>query len=78
MAVMVASSKKIFYFCNVKSKERHEVAARKQRFLCPNLIVINNKRNEWGSSNVPKVSALWNLTARIALSFINVKFKEYE
>ena len=75
MMQMAASSKYIFYFCNVKSEERHEVAARKQRFLCPNLLVDNKrKRMEWGSSNAPKVSALDNLTAPCA-AFFNVKFQ---
>ena len=72
---MVASSKKIFYFCNVKSYERYEAAARKQRFLYPS-ISVNSKRKEWGNSNVPEVSARMNLTAPTALSLFNVKLYE--
>ena len=71
---MAASSKINFYFCNVKTEVRHEVAANKQRFLCHNFIVINKrKRKECGSSNAHKVSALWYLTAP-ALYFMS-KFK---
>lgn len=73
MAVMVASSRNIFYFCNVKSSERYESAARKQRFLYPS-ISVNSKRKEWGNGNVPEVSAQMNLTAPTALSLFNVKF----
>lgn len=73
MAVMVASSKKIFYFCNVKSVERYEAAANKQRFLYPS-ISVNSKRKEWGNGNVPEVSAQLNLTAPTALSLFNVKY----
>ena len=70
---MLARYKYIFYFCNVKSSVRYEAAAIKQRFLCPS-ILVNSKRKEWGSSNVPKVSALLYLTAPIALSLFNVKY----
>lgn len=66
---MAATLRKIFYFCSVKSEERHEVAAYRQRFLCLNFIV-KNKRNECGTGNSHEVSALWNLTTRIALSFV--------
>lgn len=62
--------KKIFYFCNVKSNPRHEVAALKQRFLCPQN--GNSKRIDWVNGNVPKASADLSLTSRNALSFINV------
>ena len=62
--------KKIFYFCTVKTIERLEVAAKMQRFLCPNFLVINNNRKEWGKSNLPKASALECLTAPIAVSFV--------
>lgn len=64
---MVATMRIIYYFCTVKNQERHEVAARKQRFLCLNLLV-KNKRIECGSSNARKVFALDYLTARSALS----------
>ena len=56
------------YFCNVKSIERYEAAAIKQRFLCP--INGNSKRIVCGSSNAHKVSARLNLTTRNALSFL--------
>lgn len=62
--------KKILYFCNVKTTERHEVAASGQRFLCHRN--GNFKRIEWGCSNVPKGTAQLALTTRNALSFINV------
>ena len=61
------------YFCGVKSVERYEAAAQKQRFLCP-LLSIKNKRKEWGNGNVPEVSAQLNLTAPTALSLFNVKY----
>jgi hypothetical protein len=57
--------RKIFYFCNVKSLLRYIAAASKQRFLCPYLLV-KYSRIEWGNSNVPKVFAVVNLTARNA------------
>ena len=56
------------YFCNVKSVERYEAAASKQRFLCHKN--VNSKRIVCGSSNAHKVSARLNLTTRNALSFI--------
>ena len=67
---MAASSKINFYICNVKSEVRHEVAAKKQRFLC-HLISIKNKRIEWGRSNRPKDLAQLVLTARNALSLLS-------
>lgn len=66
---MVAAFRKIFYICNVKSYERYEAAASKQRFLYPS-ISVNSKRKEWVNGNVPKVSARMNLTAPTALSFV--------
>lgn len=57
--------KQIIYFCNVKSQVRYMAAAIKQRFLCPNLLV-KYSRIEWVNGNVPKVSALENLTTRNA------------
>lgn len=68
---MVASSKYIFYFCNVKSEVRYEAAAIKQRFLYP-IFIVNSNRKECGSSNAHKVSALLNLTAPTAVSLFNV------
>ena len=60
----------IYYFCTVKNQERHEVAAKMQRFFCPNLFV-KNKRIECGTGNSHKVFALDNLTARNALSLLS-------
>lgn len=62
MSVKAAGMSKILYFCNVKTTERHEVAAIRQRFLCP--IFGNSKRIEWGSSNAPKGTAQLALTTR--------------
>lgn len=71
---MVATLKNSFYICTVKSVERHEVAAAKQRFLCPQYLVLNNKRKECGTGNSHKVNCncSTNLTAPTALSYINV------
>ena len=59
-----------FYFCNVKSQVRQEVAAMVQRFLC-HIYIVNSKRIVWGNSNVPKASALESLTARNALFILS-------
>ena len=70
---MVVRLKNSFYICTVKNQERHEVAATKQRFLCPINVLVNNKRKEWGCSNAPEVKHISEyLTAPTALSFINV------
>lgn len=61
--------RKIFYFCNVKTTERYEAAAPKQRFLCP--INSKYKRIEWVSSNAPKGTAQLALTTRNALSLLS-------
>ena len=68
---MVVRLKNSFYICTVKNQERHEVAASKQRFLCPINVLVNNKRIEWGRSNRPEVFALDYLTARNALSLLS-------
>ena len=66
--------KKIFYFCTVKTVERHEVAAKMQRFLCPNLLVKDTERIKvCGSSNARKVIAQQDLTAPWSLILFNVK-----
>jgi hypothetical protein len=64
--------KKIFYFCTVKTIERLEVAAKMQRFLCPNfLLKLDTKRIKvCGSSNARKVTARLYLTAPYTLSFV--------
>ena len=60
--------KKNFYFCTVKTLLRHIVAAKMQRFLCPNLLVKDTERiKECGSSNARKVIAEQYLTAPCAL-----------
>ena len=61
--------KKIFYFRNVKTTERYEAAATKQRFLYRLNRII--KRIEWGCSNVPKGTAQLALTTRNALSLLS-------
>lgn len=73
---MAVSIGNIFYFCTVKTLERHEVAAKMQRFLCPEFISKNIGRNEWGNSNIPKVFALKYLTARTAAFFYLFKTLE--
>ena len=72
---MGGNMKSIFYFCIVKSVERHEAAANKQRFLWPtfNSIKDTKRIKVCGSSNARKVSAQQNLTAPCALILFNVK-----
>lgn len=60
----------IYYFCTVKTYQRHEVAARSSVFCVINL-VVNSKRIEWGRSNRPEATADKCLTARNALSFMS-------
>ena len=60
----------IFYFCTVKTYQRHEVAAERSVF-CASYLVENNKRIEWGKSNRPEATADKCLTARNALSFMS-------
>ena len=58
------------YFCGVKTTERYEAAASKQRFLCP-IGIVNSKRIEWVNGNVPKGTAQLALTTRNALSLLS-------
>ena len=67
---MVATMRIIYYFCTVKNQERHEVAARMQRFLCA-ILISKYSRLECGSSNAHKVFAQWNLTAPAAFLLSN-------
>lgn len=68
---MGGNMKSIFYFCIVKSNVRHEVAAKMQRFLCPNFLRIDTERIKvCGSSNAHRFSARLNLTAPCALLFL--------
>ena len=68
---MITRLENIYYFCNVKSQRRHDVAAERSVFCVLNLLV-NSKRIECGSSNARKVSAFENLTARNALSLCQI------
>lgn len=67
--------KSIFYFCTVKTHLRHEVAANKRRFLCPNFIekLDTERIMECGSSNARKVSADEYLTTPCALFCLTSK-----
>lgn len=67
---MVATMGIIYYFCTVKSYERHEVAAKMQRFLCA-ILISKYSRLECGSSNAHKVSARMNLTAPSAFCLMS-------
>jgi hypothetical protein len=69
MAQMVATFRKILYFCTVKIYVRYIAAAMSSVFCITNLLV-KYSRKEWVVSNAPKVSALENLTAPIAAFFI--------
>ena len=68
---MVGTIRNNYYFCTVKLTERHEVAAEEQHFLCPQNLVLNNKRKEWGIGNNPVVLAQLNQTAPTALSLLS-------
>lgn len=67
---MTATMDNILYFCNVKTTERHNVAASGSVFCAFILSKLNN-RIECGSSNAHKVTALLNLTARNAVSLLS-------
>ena len=71
MSAMVATFRNKYYFCGVKSIERYEAAAEKQRFLYP-YISVYSSRKECGSSNAHKVFARWNLTAPLAVSLCQI------
>ena len=66
----MASIKYIFYFCGVKISKRHEVAAKKQRFLCPNFI-NKNIAVSCVVAVMPTRFRLENLTARNTASFMS-------
>lgn len=59
---MAATMDKILYFCNVKTSERHDVAAKGSVFCVQNLLEKSN-RIGCGSSNAHKDFALKFLTA---------------
>lgn len=63
MAQMVATFRKILYFCSVKSVVRYIAAALSSDF-CICIFNRNIERNVWGSRNAPEASALLSLTAR--------------
>ena len=62
MSAMVATFRNKYYFCGVKTHERSEAAAYKQRFLYP-YISVYSSRKECGISNDHKVFAREYLTA---------------
>lgn len=64
--------RKIFYFCNVKSQVRYIAAAISSVFCICKYFNRYSRRQEWGNSNVPKVSALENLTAPSVAFLFNV------
>ena len=64
MAQMVATFRKILYFCNVKSQVRYEAAAMSSVFCITNLLV-KYSRKEWVAV-MPQGFALENLTTPTA------------
>ena len=60
----------ILYFCGVKISKRHEVAAQKQRFLCPNFI-IKNIAVSCVVAVMPTRFRLMSLTARNTAFFMS-------
>lgn len=70
MAQMVATFRKILYFCSVKSLLRYIAAAMSSDFCIKNLLV-KYSRLEWGCGNVPEVSAVVNLTTPTAFLLSN-------
>lgn len=58
------------YFCGVKSISRY-IAAALSSVFCISKLNVKYSRKEWGNSNVPKVSAILNLTAPIAAFFMS-------
>ena len=60
----------IYYFCTVKFQLRHDVAAESSVFYA-RILLVKNKRIEWGRSNRPEVLAVGNLTTRNALSLLS-------
>ena len=66
---MVATFRKILYFCSVKKSVRY-IAAAVSSVFCISKYCINIERIEWGCSNVPEASALTGLTTRNTLIFI--------
>lgn len=72
MSAMVATFRNKYYFCGVKSSERYEAAAEKQRFLYPHISVNNITAEECGSSNAHKVFARKYLTAPLAVSLCQI------
>lgn len=64
---------KSLYFCGVKSISRYIAAAMSSVFCACHVLVNYIAVEEWGNSNVPKVSAILNLTAPAAAFLFNVK-----
>lgn len=67
---MKARLENIYYFCNVKTSERHEVAAKSSVFCVLNLLEKSN-RIGCGSSNAHKDFALKFLTACNAVFYVS-------
>lgn len=67
---MAATLRKIFYFCSVKSHERHEVAAQTGSVFCASNFFRNIDRIECGTGNSHEVSACENLTTRNAVFYV--------
>lgn len=66
-----ASYRNNCYFCNVKTSERHDVAAESSVFRALNIVEKYN-RNECGSSNARKGFAQMTLTARCGFLCLNI------
>ena len=60
----------IYYFCTVKSYERHEVAAWSSVFCAINFL-LKYSRLECGTSNGHKVTARMNLTTPSAFCLMS-------
>lgn len=63
----------ILYFCGVKSILRYIAAAFCSDFCICKLYNRYSRRQEWVNGNVPKVSAVLNLTAPTVAFLFNVK-----
>ena len=61
-----------YYFCGVKSYVRYIAAALSSVFCISKLVNRYSRRQEWESSNAPKVSARMNLTAPTVAFLFNV------
>lgn len=71
MAQMVATFRKILYFCSVKSYVRYEAAAKSSVF-CISKLINRYSRKEW-EAVMPRGFARKNLTTPTAAFLFNVK-----